>query len=66
MNKLHLKNGEKVVISKLGDDKEYPGTVAGKAFEHVWDFYIIRTEGHPFAEYDFDCIQVSECCLTRA
>ena len=66
MNKLNLKNGEKVVISKLGDDKEYPGVIVGKAFEHMWDFYIVQTEGRPFASYDYDCIQMSECCLARA
>ncbi len=67
MNKLQLTNGEKVIISKLGDDREYPGVVVGKAINHVVDFYVVQTEGRPFAaeQYDFDCIVVSECCLAR-
>ena len=67
MNKLHLKNGEKVIVSKLGDGKEYPGTIVGRVSEHMWDTYIVQTEGRPFAGlYDFDCIAIMECCLARA
>ncbi len=64
MDKLHLQNGEKVIISKLGDNKEYPGVVVGRVSEHVFDTYVVQTEGRPFS--DFDCVAITECCLARA
>ena len=62
--KLNLKNGDRVVICKVGDDKEHPGTIVGTGLKHITDFYIVRTDGRPFAgTYDYDCVLLSEASL---
>lgn len=48
-DKQNFQNGEEVIISKLGDEKEYKGIIVGKGLDHVIDFYIIKTDGRPFA-----------------
>jgi len=64
--KKNFQNGEKVWICNLGDGKQYSGKVVGKSFTHIFDSYIVETEGRPFGDiYNWDCVNIAESCLIR-
>lgn len=69
-NKRNFYNGQPIIISDLGDGKEYHGVVRGKSMDHVIDHYII--ELHPKTkeifrkinpDFEWDCISITEACL---
>lgn len=69
--KRNFHNGQHVIISDIGDNQEYTGTIRGKSLDHIIDHYIVELSSDTkmrFKERDnqafqWDCVALPESCL---
>lgn len=64
LGKRNFKEGDKVIIWNLGDNKEYKGVIRGKQEMVFLDNYIVEFDDpNAFPSYPFSCVQLIESCI---